>query len=147
MRGADAKVTIENNGRNDSENRKNQEGMAKMEEMICHCHTKEAHEATVRALAEKMPTAEEIALTAELFKAFSDPTRLRILTTLAEGEICVCDIAEVLGMTQSAISHQLRLLKNTRLIRSRREGKTVFYALADSHVMSILACATEHIRE
>ncbi|MBQ7365508.1 MAG: winged helix-turn-helix transcriptional regulator [Clostridia bacterium] len=114
---------------------------------ICACHSEEVHEAVVKSLRDSMPAEEEILHAAELFKAFADATRLRILTTLMKGEICVCDIADVLGMTQSAISHQLRLLKNAHLIRARREGKTVFYALADSHVMAILACATEHIRE
>ena len=118
-----------------------------MVEKQCICHSEAEHEAAVRSLRSRMPTEEEIHLTAELFKAFSDPTRLRILTTLFGGEICVCDIAEVLGMTQSAISHQLRLLKSAKLIRSRREGKTVYYALADRHVTAILACATDHIRE
>jgi len=113
----------------------------------CPCHSEEAHETAVQLLRAAALSEEEILLAAELFKAFSDPTRLRILTTLMKGEICVCDIAEVLGMTQSAISHQLRYLKNARLIRARREGKTVYYALADSHVMAILACATDHIRE
>ena len=116
-------------------------------EKQCCCHDEAVHQAIVTNLRAEMPTEEEIFLTAELFKAFSDETRLRILTTLAFGEICVCDIADALGMTQSAISHQLRLLKNARLIKARRVGKTVLYALADSHVTAILACATDHIRE
>ena len=123
-------------------------GAEKMKtEEVCLCHSEAEHAAVVRSLRDTIPCEDEVKEAAELFKAFSDPTRLRILTTLMKGEICVCDIADVLGMTQSAISHQLRLLKTARLIRSRREGKTVFYALADSHVMAILACATDHIRE
>ncbi len=113
----------------------------------CPCHSEDLHEAVVLALKSALPSESEIALTAELFKAFSDPTRIGILFTLSQGEICVCDIADTLGMTQSAISHQLRLLKNARLVKSRRDGKTVYYALADAHVLSILACAGDHIKE
>ena len=113
----------------------------------CLHHSREEHERAVRLIHESMPSEAEIQAAADLFKAFSDPTRLRILTTLLGGEICVCDIAEVLGMTQSAISHQLRFLKTARLVRSRREGKTVLYALADSHVTAILALSADHIRE
>lgn len=113
----------------------------------CMAHSAEEHEALVKEIRKTMPTEEALTLSAELFKAFSDLTRLRILTTLLTGEICVCDIADSLGMTQSAISHQLRLLKNARLIKARRVGKTVLYALADSHVTAILALAGEHIAE
>lgn len=84
---------------------------------------------------------------AELFKVFGDPTRIRILYALANQELCVCDIAEVLQMSQSAISHQLRVLKQIHLVKYRREGKIVFYSLADSHVYTILAQGLEHIRE
>ena len=110
-------------------------------------HSPEEHEALVAAIRKTMPSEEAFSLSAELFKAFSDVTRLRILMTLIAGEICVCDIADTLGMTQSAISHQLRLLKNARLIKARRVGKTVLYALADSHVTAILALVGEHIAE
>ena len=84
---------------------------------------------------------------AELFKIFGDSTRIRILYVLFEAEVCVCDIAELLGMTQSAISHQLRLLKQAKLVRSRREGKTVYYALADDHVRTILGQGMDHVNE
>lgn len=84
---------------------------------------------------------------ADLFKLFSDSTRVRILYTLFQKEQCVTDIANNLNMTQSAISHQLRLLKQSKLIKSRREGKTVFYSLADDHVRTIMDCAMEHILE
>ena len=84
---------------------------------------------------------------ADLFKVFGDPTRLRILYTLSEGELCVCDIADSLSMTQSAISHQLRILKQSRLVKFRREGKTIFYSLLDEHVHSILSQGMEHITE
>ena len=83
----------------------------------------------------------------ELFRIFGDSTRVRILYALFEAEMCVCDIAELLGMTQSAISHQLRALKNVRLVRARREGKTVFYSLADTHVRTIIDQGLEHVLE
>ena len=83
----------------------------------------------------------------ELFRIFGDSTRIRILYVLFEAEMCVCDIAALLGMTQSAISHQLKALKNARLVKSRREGKTVFYALADDHVKTIIDQGLEHILE
>ena len=83
----------------------------------------------------------------ELFSIFGDSTRIRILYVLFESEMCVCDIAALLGMTQSAISHQLRALKNARLVSSRREGKIVFYALADDHVKTIIDQGLEHVSE
>ena len=83
----------------------------------------------------------------ELFRIFGDSTRIRILYVLFEAEMCVCDIAALLGMTQSAISHQLKALKNARLVKSRRDGKTVFYSLADDHVKTIIDQGLEHILE
>lgn len=94
-----------------------------------------------------IPQAEEIAAMAELFKLFGDPTRLKILLALQQQELCVCDLAELISMNQSAVSHQLRLLKQGRLVKNRREGKSVFYSLADSHVMTMLAQGMEHISE
>ena len=84
---------------------------------------------------------------ADLFKMFGDTTRMKIMYVLLESEMCVCDIAEILGMTQSAISHQLRILKSSKLITSRREGKSVIYFLADDHVRSIVNQGMEHIFE
>ncbi|HIV34956.1 MAG TPA: metalloregulator ArsR/SmtB family transcription factor [Candidatus Blautia intestinigallinarum] len=84
---------------------------------------------------------------ADLFKIFGDPTRIRILCALSGGELCVCDIASILDMSQSAISHQLSTLKQSQLVRSRREGKTVYYSLADSHVAAILSQGLEHVLE
>ncbi len=89
-------------------------------------------------------TADELA---ELFKVFGDPTRLRVLSVLIDGELCVQDIADSLDMTQSAISHQLKILKNSHLVKSRREGKQIMYALDDDHVRTIIAMGTEHIEE
>ncbi|MCI5688407.1 MAG: metalloregulator ArsR/SmtB family transcription factor [Emergencia sp.] len=84
---------------------------------------------------------------AELFKIFGDPTRIRILYALSERELCVQDIADVLSMTQSAISHQLRILKHSALVKFRREGKTIYYSLADDHVATIMAQGLEHVLE
>lgn len=94
-----------------------------------------------------MPAEEEVVYLAELFKVFGDPTRIKILYLLLEGEQCVNDIASALSMSQSSISHQLRILKQNRLVRFRREGKTVYYALADEHVVNILRLGLEHIEE
>ena len=86
---------------------------------------------------------------AELFKVFGDSTRIRILYVLFEAEMCVCDIAQLLGltMTQSAISHQLKILKQSKLVKARREGKSVYYSLADGHVRTIIAQGMDHIKE
>ncbi|MBR1558815.1 MAG: helix-turn-helix transcriptional regulator [Clostridia bacterium] len=94
-----------------------------------------------------LPDEESLYDLAELFKVFGDTTRIRILYALFESELCVCDIAEVLNMTQSAISHQLRVLKQARLVRSRREGKQIYYFLADDHVRTILGQGMEHVGE
>ena len=94
-----------------------------------------------------IPGEEEAYDLSELFKVLGDYTRINILFTLQKGEICVCDIAEVLGMTQSAISHQLRVLKQARLVKYRREGKTVYYSIADSHVETMLSMGIEHVSE
>lgn len=94
-----------------------------------------------------MPDEEILYDLAELFKLFGDSTRIKILYVLFESEMCVCDIAQLLGMTQSAISHQLRALKQSKLVKYRREGKTVFYSLADGHVRTILDQGMEHVAE
>lgn len=96
---------------------------------------------------EKMPPEEELQELAELFRIFGDPTRLKIMYVLLCSEMCVQDIADLLGMNQSAISHQLRVLKQIRLVKSRREGKTIFYSLADDHIVSILGQGLDHIEE
>ena len=94
-----------------------------------------------------MPTEDQMYDLAELFKVFGDSTRIRILYVLFEADVCVCDIAEALNMTQSAISHQLRILKQAKLVSARREGKSVIYSLADDHVRTIIAQGQEHICE
>ena len=95
----------------------------------------------------KIPEKETIEQIAELFKAFADPTRVHILTLLGQSERCVSDIVEAGDLSQSAISHQLRILKQSRLVKSRREGKSVFYSLADEHVRTIISQGQEHIEE
>ncbi len=90
---------------------------------------------------------EELYELADLFKIFGDPTRIKILYVLSESEMCVCDIARELNMTQSAISHQLKILKQSKLVKNRREGKTVFYSLADGHVKTIMRQGLDHVQE
>lgn len=112
-----------------------------------HCDAIEVHEELLKIVNEKMPEEEELYDLAELFKVFGDSTRIRILFVLFEAEVCVCDLAEVLHMTQSAVSHQLKILKQNKLVKSRREGKSIFYSLADSHVRTIIDQGLEHIEE
>ncbi len=111
------------------------------------CDAVEVHEDLLKVVNETMPDETKLYDLAELFKVFGDSTRIRILFVLFEAEVCVCDLAEVLNMTQSAISHQLRILRQNKLVKTRREGKTVFYSLADDHVRTIIAQGCEHIEE
>ena len=96
-------------------------------------------------IQEELPDDEILYDLAELFKVFGDSTRIKILYTLFERELCVCDIAQALNMSQSAISHQLRVLKQNRLVKFRRAGKEVYYSLDDAHVHDILATGLEHL--
>lgn len=116
-------------------------------EQIECCDCNEIHEDLLKIVNDTMPEETELYDLAELFKVFGDSTRIRILFVLFEAEVCVCDLAKVLNMTQSAISHQLRILKGNKLVNSRREGKSVFYSLADGHVRTIIAQGREHIEE
>ena len=111
------------------------------------CDDNVIHPALLKIVNEKMPEETELYDLAELFKMFGDSTRIRILFVLSEAEVCVCDLAEALNMTQSAISHQLKILKQSKLVKNRREGKSIFYSLADEHVRSILELGLEHIEE
>ncbi len=111
------------------------------------CDFIHAHEELVEKVRQEMPGEDLLYDLTELFRIFGDSTRVRILYVLFESEMCVCDIALLLGMTQSAISHQLRALKNARLVKARREGKTVFYSLADDHVKTIINQGLEHVSE
>ena len=112
---------------------------------ICDCC--EVHENLLQIVNETLPEENELYDLAELFKVFGDSTRIRILFVLFEAEVCVCDLAKALNMTQSAISHQLRILKQARLVKARREGKMVYYALGDDHVRTIFAQGLDHILE
>lgn len=111
------------------------------------CEFIHVHEDIVNQVNAAMPDEEILYDLAELFKLFADSTRIKILYVLSEAEMCVCDIAQLLGLTQSAVSHQLRALKQSKLVKYRREGKTVFYSLADGHVQTILSQGMEHIAE
>lgn len=111
------------------------------------CDTVEVHEDFCKIVTETMPSEDELYDLAELFKVFGDSTRIRILYVLFESEACVCDIAACLNMSQSAISHQLRILKQSKLVKNRREGKSIIYSLADGHVRTIIAQGREHIEE
>ena len=111
------------------------------------CENEEVHEELLRIVEETIPEETELYDLAELFKVFGDSTRIRILFVLFEAEVCVCDLAKALNMTQSAISHQLKILKQNKLVSSRRDGKSIFYSLADEHVRTIIDQGREHIEE
>lgn len=111
----------------------------------CDCDV--IHDDVVNSVRAKMPEEEKLYDLAELFKVFGDSTRIRILWALDEAEMCVCDIAYLLNMTQSAISHQLRVLKQAKLVRNRKEGKVVYYSLDDEHVKMIFDQGLVHINE
>jgi len=111
------------------------------------CDFLNVHTEIVDKVYENMPVEENLYDLAELFKVFGDTTRIKILYVLFENEMCVCDIAQILNMTQSAISHQLRVLKQNRLVKFRREGKQIIYSLADNHVRTIINQGMEHIEE
>lgn len=111
------------------------------------CDVTCVHGEAVRRVLDTMPREETLKDLADFYKVFSDATRVKILCVLLKSEMCVCDLAEILGMTQSAISHQLRILKQMKLVMNRREGKTVFYSLADDHIQTIISQGMEHIME
>lgn len=111
------------------------------------CEFLHVHQDIVEAVQQQMPEEERLYDLAELYKVFGDSTRIKILYVLFEAEMCVCDIAQLLNMSQSAISHQLRVLKQSRLVKYRRDGKTVFYSLADDHVRAILGQGMDHVME
>ena len=118
-----------------------------IQEDIERCGYLHVHEQTVAQVLSLMPEDEKLYDLAELFKVFGDSTRIKILYALFEAELCVCDIAQLLGLTQSAVSHQLRVLKASRLVKPRKDGKTVFYSLADDHVRTLIAQGMEHVEE
>ena len=111
------------------------------------CETNNPHITTIAQVQEKLPKDEILFDLAELFKLFGDSTRIKLLYALLESELCVCDLSSVLNLSQSAVSHQLRVLKSSKLVKFRREGKTIFYSLSDDHVIRILNQGMEHIEE
>ena len=121
--------------------------MVTKENEIDRCDCDVIHDDIVAKVKENMPQVEELYDLAELFKVFGDSTRVRILWALDSSEMCVCDISYLLNMTQSAISHQLRVLKQAELVKSRRDGKIVYYSLADDHVRTIFNQGLSHISE
>lgn len=125
----------------DNSNKKNKAGISR-----CSCGVDHGMVDITKILAD-MPPEEEIYDLADFFKIFADSTRIRILCTLLYGEMCVSEIGDALDMTQSAISHQLRVLKQAKLVKNRREGKTIYYSLSDGHIISILSQGLEHIEE
>ena len=118
----------------------------KKTEVEC-CDVTCVHNQIIEAVKEKMPAEELLNELADFYKVFGDATRIKILCVLLRSEMCVCDLAEMLGMTQSAISHQLRVLKQMKLVKNRREGKTVYYSLADGHIQNSISQGMEHIME
>ena len=111
------------------------------------CEGEVIHEDTVKKVKSTFPQDEMIFDLADFYKIFGDTTRVKILYALDKSELCVCDISALLGMSVSAVSHQLRTLRESDLVRTKREGKVIYYSLADEHVKSILECGLEHIKE
>ncbi len=111
------------------------------------CEEEMIHGDILKKVQDLLPCDEVLYDLAELFKIFGDSTRVKILYALLEAELCVCDLASLINVTQSAVSHQLRVLKSSKLVKFRREGKTVYYSLADDHVVRILSQGMEHILE
>ncbi len=111
------------------------------------CDEQHLHHCAVDRTKAEMPSEDELFRLAETFKIFGDSTRIRIICSLMHRELCVCDLAELLGMGQSAISHQLRLLRTSRLVKTRREGKSIFYSLDDEHIEHIINAGLSHITE
>ena len=111
------------------------------------CQQEHRHPEHIEAVRRLMPDDDSLYDLSEVFRVFGDSTRIRILYALFESELCVCDLATLLGLTQSAVSHQLRILKDAKLVKCRREGKSIFYTLDDDHVRAILSLGMEHLSE
>ena len=118
-----------------------------IEQEVERCEYMYVHQDVVNKVKQDMPQDETLYDLAELFKVFGDSTRIKILYALFEAELCVCDIAQLLSVSQTAVSHQLRVLKNNKLVKFRKEGKNVFYSLADDHVRRIIDQGIEHVEE
>jgi len=112
---------------------------------IDFCEVQCIHEDTVREVSSAMLGEDTLEALADLFKVFGDNTRLRIIHALSHSEMCVCDLAIVLDMSQSAVSHQLRILKAARLVKNRRDGKVIYYSLDDSHILGLFKTGLEHV--
>ena len=115
--------------------------------MVAQCGERVVHPEAVRAGLANIPSAEELDSMGAFFKVLGDRTRLRILHALLASELCVCDLSETLGMSISAVSHQLAVLKRARLVKHRRDGKVIYYAINDEHVGSLLASTRTHVSE
>ncbi len=111
------------------------------------CEEKHPHKAKINDTLKKLPGDGTVEALAEAFKVFSDPSRVKILCALSINELCVCDICDITGMSQSAASHQLRLLRAARLVKTRRDGKSIFYSLDDEHVTTIIYAGLTHVNE
>lgn len=111
------------------------------------CEITVIHEEVVEKVKKNMPSEDKLIQTAELFKVFGDPTRIRIICALLQSEMCVCDLSALLDVSQSAISHQLKTLKQTRLVKYRRDGKVIYYSLDDEHIGEIFKAGYAHICE
>lgn len=111
------------------------------------CEVRCVNPLRVKALAKSVPSLELLTQLSDVFQIMSDPNRLKILHCLAESEVCVCDLSAILGMSVSAVSHQLRLLRAMRLVKSRRDGRNVYYELEDEHIVRLMRMALEHERE
>ena len=118
-----------------------------MENDAPHCEFMFVHAEALDRITSEMPDEDLLIDLAELFKVFGDSTRIKILTALNSGELCVCDLSKLVGMSASAVSHQLKILRGAKLVNCRRDGKTVFYSLADSHVTTIIRQGLEHVNE
>lgn len=111
------------------------------------CQEKVIHRKQVEHAIKNIPDSDTLQSLTDIFKALSDPTRLKVVTALATCELCVCDLAAVSGSSESAVSHQLRILRNLKIVRYRREGKIVFYRLDDDHVKSLISQSLQHVKE
>lgn len=118
-----------------------------MSQSKCTCDVNAIHEDVVNQVIDQLPSIEEIDKMSRLFKVLGDNTRLKIINALLKAEMCVCDISYLLNMSQSLISHQLRVLKDARLVKYRRSGKVVYYSLDDEHIEVIVSFALDHINE
>jgi DNA-binding transcriptional ArsR family regulator len=117
-----------------------------MENFEDKCSITVVHEEIINQVKEKLPTEDIVEDLTDFFKSFADATRIKIISALIEAEMCVCDLANLIGMTQSAVSHQLRVLRQSRLVKYRKDGKIVYYSLDDDHVRDIMKQGLAHVK-